>query len=42
MSFAIGILTGQFPPFNEHTQKLGQRYLDKRAAEWRAHSIKGE
>lgn len=30
----VCILTGTFPPFNDHTRKQGHDYLDKRAAEW--------
>lgn len=34
MYFAIAILTGYFPPFNEHVRKRGRDYLDKLKAEW--------
>jgi len=33
-SFAIGLLTGHFPPFNDHTRKLAEELLAKRKAEW--------
>lgn len=36
MNFAVGILTEQFPPFNEHTRLLGQQFLDARAKEWKS------
>lgn len=33
-NFAIGLLTGHFPPFNEKTQKLAEDSLAKRKLEW--------
>lgn len=35
-NFAIGLLTGHFPPFNEQTRKLADECLAKRKAEWEA------
>jgi hypothetical protein len=34
--FAIGLLTGHFPPFNDQTRKLAEGVLAKRKAEWEA------
>jgi len=42
MHFAIGILSGWFPPFNEHVRKRGQDYLDKLKSEWLAKHPKTE
>jgi hypothetical protein len=33
-NFAIGLLTGHFPPFNEQTKKLAEDCLAKQRAEW--------
>ena len=34
LNFALGIVTGHFPPFNELTKKRGEDCLAKRKAEW--------
>ena len=34
INFAIGLLTGHFPPFNDATKKLAEDFLAARKAEW--------
>ena len=34
LNFALGLVTGHFPPFNDHTRKIAESCLEKRKTEW--------
>lgn len=33
-AFAVGLLTGYFPPFNDHTMKIARDVIEARKKDW--------